>query len=71
LVGLIRHAETLISLQWHVLILTLRLAVYTLFGKQDQIWAKNFCILKNMHYRKLMHTTVRGPDILSNVIVLG
>jgi len=40
-------------------------------GKQDQIWAKNFCILKNMHYRKLMHTTVRGPDILSNVIVLG
>jgi len=24
-----------------------------------------------MHYRKLMHTTVRGPDILSNVIVLG
>jgi len=33
LVGLIRHAETLISLQWHVLVLALRLALYTLFGK--------------------------------------
>jgi len=31
-----------ISLQWYVLVLTLRLAVYRLLGKQDQIWAKIF-----------------------------
>jgi len=42
LVGLIRHAETLISLQWYALVLTLRLAVYTLLGKQGQIWEKKF-----------------------------
>ena len=41
LVGLIRHAETLISLQWHVLVLTLRLAVCTLFGKTRSNLGKN------------------------------
>jgi len=44
----------LISLQWYVLVLTLRLAVYTLFGKEDQIWGKIFCTSKNMHSRTLM-----------------
>jgi len=44
----------LISLQWYVLVLTSRLAVYTLLGKQDQIWAKIFCIPKNMQSRTLM-----------------
>jgi len=61
LVGLIRHAETLIGLQWYVSALTLRLAVYTLFGKQDQIWAKIFCIPKNMHSR----TLIRKPTVHS------
>ena len=42
LVSLIRHAETLISLQWYVLILTLRLAVYTLFGKARSNLGKNY-----------------------------
>jgi len=32
----------LISLQWHVLVLTLRLAVYTLFGKARSNLGKNF-----------------------------
>jgi len=41
MVGLIRHAETLISLQWYVLVLTLRLAVYTLFGKPRSNLGKN------------------------------
>jgi len=54
LVGLTRHAETFISLQWHVLVLTLRLAVYTLFGKARSNLDKNFCIPKNMHSRTLM-----------------
>jgi len=56
LVGLLRHAATLISLQWCLLVLTLRLAVYSLryLGKQDQIWANIFCIPKNMHSRTLM-----------------
>jgi len=45
-------------LQWYVLILTLRLAVCTLFGKkQDQIWSKIFCIPKNMHSRTHMMET--------------
>jgi len=32
----------LISLQWYVLVLTLRLAVYTLFGKARSNLGKNF-----------------------------
>jgi len=37
-----RHAETLISLQWYLLVLTLRLAVYMLFGKARSNLGKNF-----------------------------
>jgi len=44
----------LISLHRYALVLRLRLAVRTLFGKQDHIWAKIFCIPKNMHSRTLM-----------------
>jgi len=44
----------LISLQWYILVLTLRLAVYMLFGKTRSNLGKNFCILKNMHSRTLM-----------------
>jgi len=40
--ALIRHAETLTSLQWHVLVLTLRLAVCTLFGKIRSNLGKTF-----------------------------
>jgi len=47
----IKHADTLICLQWYILVLTLRLSVDTLFGKKDQIWAKIFCIPKNRHSR--------------------
>jgi len=53
-VALLRHAETLISLQWHVLVLTSRLAVYTVFGKVRSNLGKNFFIPKNMHSRTLM-----------------
>jgi len=63
LVSLIKHAETLISLQWDVLVITLRLAVYTLFGKQEEIWAKIFCIPKNMHSRTLMYTYIPNLKI--------
>jgi len=42
LVGLIKHAETLISLQWYVLDLTLRLAFCTLFGKARSNLGKIF-----------------------------
>jgi len=35
-------AETLIGFQWHVSVLTLRLAVYTLFGKARSNLGKNF-----------------------------
>jgi len=41
LVGVNRHAKTLISLQWYVSVLTLRLAVYTLFGKARWNLGKN------------------------------
>jgi len=54
LVGLIRHAETLISLQWYILVLASRLAVYTLFGKTKSNLGKKFCIPKNMHSRTPM-----------------
>jgi len=37
-----RHAETLISLQWYVLVLTLRLAVYMLFAKTRTNLGKKF-----------------------------
>jgi len=55
----------LISLQWHVLVLTLRLAVYIwenqdYLEKHDQIWAKIFCIPKNMHSRTLMGPFMRA-----------
>jgi len=51
----------LISLQWHILVLTLRLAVYTLghLGKQNQIWAKFVCIPKSMHSRTLMTLSIK------------
>jgi len=41
-VSLIRHAETLISLQWYVLVLTLGVVVYTLFRKTRSNLSKNF-----------------------------
>jgi len=44
----------LISLQWHVLVLTLRLAVYTLFGKARSNLGQDFFVPKNMHSRTLM-----------------
>jgi len=44
----------LISSQWHVLVLTLRLAVYTLFGKARSNLGKNFLHPQNMHSRTLM-----------------
>jgi len=49
-----RHVDTLICLKWYVLVLTLRLAINTLFGKQDEICAKIFCIPKNMHPIKIL-----------------
>jgi len=42
LVGLIKHAETLICLQWYVSVLTLRRAVYTLFGKNKIKFGQKF-----------------------------
>jgi len=42
LVGLIRHAETLICLQWYIIVLTLRLAVHTLFGKNKIKFERKF-----------------------------
>jgi len=50
----------LISLQWHVLVLTLRLAVYTLFGKARLNLGKNF-----LHPQKytLPYTCEYGGDI--------
>jgi len=57
----------LISLQWHILVLTLGLAVYTLFGKEDQIWAKSFCIPKNMHSRTLMAVNAGFPSIVTQL----
>jgi len=54
----IRHADTFIGLQWYVLVLTLnllfRLEAYVIWEEQDQIWAKMFCIPKNMHSRTSM-----------------
>jgi len=38
----IRHADTLICLQWYVLVLTLRLVVYTLFGKNNIKFGQKF-----------------------------
>jgi len=46
----------LISLQWYVLVLTLRLAVYTLFGKARSNLGKNFVHPKNMHSCTLIPT---------------
>jgi len=46
------HAETLIRLQWYVLVLTLRLAVYTRSNL-----GKKICIPQNMHSRTLMATS--------------
>jgi len=67
LVGLIRHAETLISLQWYVSVLTLRLAVYTLFGKARSNFAKIFCIPKNINSRTLMIDRLyKNPKSLEN-----
>ena len=40
-IGLERHAETLISLQWYVLVVTLRFTVYTLLGKARSNLGKN------------------------------
>jgi len=37
-----RHAETFISLQWYVLVLKLRLPVYTLFQKGRSNLGKTF-----------------------------
>jgi len=54
----------LVCLQFYVLVLTLGLAVYTLFEKkQDQIWAKIICIPKNMHSRTPMalHISLSEP----------
>ena len=46
----IRRADTLMSLQWQILVLTLRLAVYTLFWENKiKFGQKVFCIPKNMH----------------------
>jgi len=38
----IRHADTLICLVWCILVLTLRLAVYTLFGKNKIKFGQKF-----------------------------
>jgi len=46
------------SLQLYVLVLTLRLAVDTFLGKQDQIWGKFCCIPKNMHSLTFMPTVM-------------
>jgi len=54
----------LISLQWYILVLTLRLAVYMLFGKTRSNLGKNFCILKNMHSRTLNVSTNRNCTLL-------
>jgi len=37
----IRHADTLVCLQWYVLVITLRL-FYTLFGKNNITFGQNF-----------------------------
>jgi len=58
LVDLIRHADTLISLQWYVLVLTLRLAVCRLFAKARSNLGKTFLHPKNMHSRTLMQNKV-------------
>jgi len=51
----IRHADTLICLQWYVLVLALRRSVYTLFVKNKiKFWEKIFCIPKNMVSRTIM-----------------
>jgi len=52
---IIRHTDTLVCLQWYVLVLTLKFAVYRLFGKNKiKFMQKYFCIPKNMHSRTLM-----------------
>jgi len=63
LVDLIRHAETLISLQWYILVLTLRLAVYTLFRKARSNFGKHF-----LHPQKyaLPYTYDRKWSLLSS-----
>ena len=38
----IRHADTLICLQWYVLVIALRLSVYTLFGKNKVKFGQTF-----------------------------
>jgi len=51
-----RHANTLTSLQRYVSFSRLRLSVHAFIcKKQDQIWAKIFCIPKNRHSRTPMH----------------
>jgi len=53
-----RHAETLISLQWYVLVLTLRLAVYMLFAKTSTNLGKKF-----LHPQKYALPYIYDQDI--------
>jgi len=52
------HADSLICLQYYVLVLTLKNFLYVIWENQDQIWVKIFRILKNMHSRTLMSVGV-------------
>jgi len=58
----------LISLQWHVLVLTLRLAVYTLFGKARSNLDKNFRIPKIMNFRTLMFANTHFVRLSGSMI---
>jgi len=53
----------LICLQWYILVLTVKL-LYVIWEKQDQVWAKIFCIPKNMYSRTPMTRRIRkGRDV--------
>jgi len=52
--SVIWHADTLRCLLRYVLVLTLRLGVYTLFEKTRANLGKNICNLKSIHSRTRM-----------------
>jgi len=61
----------LICLQWYVFASTLRLSVYTLFGKNKiKSWQKFFCISKSSYFRTPMLISSAYLEVFKVFIII-